>query len=201
MTGYDLKTGRPESIAIHLASSVISARLPSIDRISITCYDVYVIGGGASGVGCAPDGRTVPPINCKEGPLAAFSKQPGIQYRVSESARMVGRGAHPPYAEPISVENGKPVLQEFGNVTGGDRSAFVDVPTAVWSGSSSGESFCFIAGNEKAFDHARLTQLYSDHKSYVGKVTADVATLVKARWITREDGEEVIAEAKRAGIP
>ena len=47
----------------------------------------------------------------------------------------------------------------------------------------------------------KLKKLYPDHKAYEQKVAADVARLVKERWITREDGDELIAEATKASIP
>lgn len=189
----------------------IAARQPDSDTPAERFRNYEIAGAGHAtpdelNYSAAPGdilkaGRTVPPMNCKEGPRSRFPSSLAFNAAWRNLLAWVQKGTPPPHAEPIRVENGKPVLDEFGNVTGGVRSPFVDVPTAVWSGSSSGESFCFIAGHEKPFDHARLTQLYGDHKSYVGKVTANVAVLVKARWITREDGKEVIAEAKRAGIP
>src|SRR6185295_11221247 len=82
------------------------------------------------------------------------------------------KGIPAPHAEPIRVENGKPILDEFGNVTGGVRSPFVDVPASTWSGASTGQSFCFIAGHEKPFDASRIKQLYPDHKTYERKIQA-----------------------------
>jgi len=146
-------------------------------------------------------GRTVPPMSCKEGPRSRFPSSIGFNAAWRNLVEWVRKGTPPPHADPIHVANGKPVMDEFGNVIGGVRSPFVDVPTAVWSGSSTGESFCFIAGHEQPFDRGRLTQLYPDDKSYVSKVAADVTKLVKERWITREDGDELIAEAKGAAIP
>jgi len=75
------------------------------------------------------------------------------------------------------------------------------VPISTWSGASTGESFCFIAGHEKPLDASRLKQLYSDHKTYERRVAENVEKLVKERWITRADGDELIAEAKRARVP
>jgi hypothetical protein len=71
----------------------------------------------------------------------------------------------------------------------------------MWSGASTGESFCFIAGHEQPFDVSRIQQLYPDHKTYERKVEASVERLVKERWITRADGEDLIEEAKRARVP
>ena len=111
------------------------------------------------------------------------------------------KGIPAPHADPIRVENGKPVLDEFGNVTGGVRSPFVDVPTATWFGSSTGTSFCFIAGYEVPFDSARLKHLYPNHKAYERQVAADFAKLTNERWITRSDGVTLMEGAKRANVP
>jgi hypothetical protein len=77
----------------------------------------------------------------------------------------------------------------------------VDVPTSTWIGSSTGASFCFIAGHEIPFDRARLAALYRSHGSYVVAVTLDVIRLVAGRYITAADGLELIAEAARADVP
>jgi Alpha/beta hydrolase domain len=145
--------------------------------------------------------RSVPPMSCTEGPRSRFPSSVGFNAAWHNLIDWVGKGIPAPHAEPIRVENGKPVLDEFGNVTGGVRSPFVDVPTSTWSGSSTGESFCFIAGHEVAMDAARIKQLYPDHKTYETRVTVDVEKLVKERWLTRVDGDELIAEAKRARVP
>src|SRR6185503_20456755 len=113
----------------------------------------------------------------------------------------VRKGTAPPRAEPIAVENGKPVLDEYGNVKGGVRSPFVDAPTSTWTGSSTGASFCFIAGHEIRFDRERLRHLYPDHAAYVRAVRQSVTDLVSRRFIVREDGAELIKQAETAQIP
>lgn len=146
-------------------------------------------------------GRTVPPMSCNEGPRSRFPSSVGFNAAWRNLTEWIEKGISAPHAEAIKIENGKPVLDPFGNLMGGVRSPFLDVPTAVWSGSSTGQSFCFIAGNEKPFDAFQLKKLYPDHKTYQRQVAANVAKLVKERWITREDGDELIAEAKKASIP
>ena len=61
-------------------------------------------------------------------------------------------GIRPPHADPIEVVNGAGVLDEFGNVVGGLRSPYLDVPTSTWFGSTPGAGFCVIAGHEVPFD-------------------------------------------------
>src|SRR4051812_28259323 len=107
----------------------------------------------------------------------------------------------PPHADAIKVVNGAPVLDAFGNVTGGLRSPFVDVPTSTWFGSSTGASFCFIAGHEVPFTHERLTALYPTHGAYVRAVTRDVAQLVGKRYLTVPDGVKLIVDAAKADVP
>jgi hypothetical protein len=140
-------------------------------------------------------------MNCKEGPRSRFPSSIAFNAAWRALDDWVRRGIPAPHADPIRVENGKAVLDEFGNLQGGVRSPFVDVPTSTWFGSSTGESFCFIAGHENPIDPVHLKRIYPDHKTYEKQVISDVTKLVKARLITPQDGEELIAEAKRASIP
>jgi Alpha/beta hydrolase domain len=146
-------------------------------------------------------GRQVPPMNCKEGPRSRFPSSIAFNAAWRALDDWVRKGIAAPHADPIRVENGKAVLDEFGNLQGGVRSPFVDVPTSTWFGSSTGESFCFIAGHENPIDPVHLKRIYLDHKTYEKQVISDVTKLVKPRLITPQDGEELIAEAKRASIP
>src|SRR4051812_41626914 len=107
----------------------------------------------------------------------------------------------PPHADAIKVVNGAPVLDAFGNVTGGLRSPFLDVPTGTWFGSSTGASFCFIAGHEVPFSHEQLRQLYPSHGRYVDAVSGDVGKLVEQRIITAPDGVRLVSEAAHADVP
>lgn len=140
-------------------------------------------------------------MNCAEGPRSRFPSSVGFNAAWRNLVAWVRKGVPAPHAEPVRVENNQPVLDEFGNLRGGVRSPFLDVPTAQWTGASTGESFCFIAGHEKPFDASQLKKLYPDHKTYERQVAANVAKLVNERWITKEDGDEIIADAKKASIP
>ncbi len=146
-------------------------------------------------------GRTVPPMSCNEGPRSRFPNGIAFNAIFQNLDLWVRRGIAPPRSEPIRVENDAPVLDQFGNVTGGIRSPYVDVPTSTWFGNSTGASFCMIAGHEVPFDHARLKQLYPTHSAYERAVSNDVSTLVAQRFITPEDGRDLIEDAKKADIP
>ena len=101
----------------------------------------------------------------------------------------------------IDVVNGAPVLDRFGNVSGGLRSPFVDVPTSTWFGSSTGPGFCFIVGHVVPLDPATPQTLYATHGTYVRDVTRDVLTLVAQRYLTLADGLKLIHEAQASDVP
>jgi len=74
-------------------------------------------------------------------------------------------GALGVHAEPITVSATPPapVLDEFGNVKGGWRAPYLDVPTSTWLASSTnppGSTFSGIAGHEVPFSAERLAALY-----------------------------------------
>jgi hypothetical protein len=146
-------------------------------------------------------GVPVPPMNCNEGPRSRFPSRIFFDALVRNLDLWVRHGIRPPHADPIAVQNGAGVLDEFGNVVGGLRSPYVDVPTSTWFGNSTGASFCIIAGHEVPFDAARLQQLYPTHRAYVRAVARDTARLVAGRYITGYDGLDLIREAADADVP
>jgi hypothetical protein len=146
-------------------------------------------------------GAPVPPMNCNEGPRSRFPSRIFFDAILRNLDWWVRYGISPPHGDPIEVQNGAGVLDEFGNVVGGLRSPYVDVPTSTWFGNSTGASFCIIAGHEVPFDEARLKQLYPTHRAYVRAVIKDTVRLVAGRYITRYDGLDIIREAARADVP
>jgi hypothetical protein len=146
-------------------------------------------------------GRAVPPMECDQGPRSRFPSRIFIDAALRNIDLWSRYGIKAPPGRDILVENGQPVLDEFGNVAGGLRSPYLDVPTSTWSGSSTGASFCSIAGHEEPFTRARLDALYRSHGAYLRAVIRDVAGLVAHRYITPYDGQQLIREAARADVP
>jgi hypothetical protein len=146
-------------------------------------------------------GRPVPPMNCNEGPRSRFPSHIFFDAFLRNLEEWVEAGVAPPPGKVIVVQNGQPVLDSFGNVTGGLRSPFLDVPTSTWFGSSTGASFCFIAGHEVPFTEAQLLQLYPSHGPYVSQVAQDVSELVRDRFITKSDGKGLLTDAAQAAVP
>ena len=146
-------------------------------------------------------GRPVPPAECDRKPRSRFPSSIHFDAALQNLDLWVRHRLPPPHAEPIHVANGAAVLDAFGNVTGGLRSPFVDVPTSTWTGSTPGGSFCFIAGHEIPLGQATLDALYPSHGAYVRAVARDVSRLVARRLLTLHDGLELIRDAVRSDVP
>jgi hypothetical protein len=145
-------------------------------------------------------GREVPAMSCNNVPRSRFPNRIFIDAALQNIDLWSRQGLPAPPGRDILVEGGQPVLDEFGNVLGGLRSPYLDVPTSTWFGSSPGGSFCFIAGHEVPFDQATLDELYPSQGAYVSAVARDVGELVGDRYITRADGQKLIREAAQTDI-
>jgi hypothetical protein len=150
-------------------------------------------------------GVPVPPMSCNEGPRSRFPSRIFFDAILRNLDLWVRYGIRPPHADPIATQTTGTtttgVVDQFGNVVGGLRSPYLDVPTSTWFGNSTGASFCVIAGHEVPFDAARLQQLYPTHGAYVRAVIRDTARLVAGRYITGYDGLDLIREAAQADVP
>src|SRR5690606_22929966 len=134
-------------------------------------------------------GRTPPTLNCDQGPRSRFPSSIGFNAIYRNLKAWVEDATPPPASQNIEVVDGKPVLDAQGNVKGGPRSPFVDVPTSTWNGNSTGLSFCRIAGHEIPLTPPQLAGLYPSQQAYEEAFRNSVDELVKARSITPEDGD------------
>jgi hypothetical protein len=92
-------------------------------------------------------------------------------------------------------------LDEVGNVLGGIRTNYVDVPVAVLSGlGQSGQSFCGIFGTTMLFDEAQLAELYPTEQAYVDAVSASTQSAVEAGFLLPVDAALIVADAEASGI-
>jgi hypothetical protein len=136
-------------------------------------------------------------MSCKEGPRSRFPNSIAFNAILENLELWVRKNVPPPPSQNIDVGNNKPFLDKFGNVQGGVRSPYVDVPTSVWHANATGESFCRIAGYEVPFEAEKLRAIYPTKAAYERAVEANVAELVKQRSVTAADGKELVEEAKR----
>ena len=92
-------------------------------------------------------------------------------------------------------------LDEQGNVLGGIRTNYVDVPVATLSGlGQTGESFCRIFGTTELFEDAKLAELYPTETDYLDAVSASVDAAVGAGYLLPPDAALIVADAEDPGI-
>lgn len=145
----------------------------------------------------------------------------------------VDKGTVPPHADRFYVDfnpDNKPkldhdkgvllALDEFGNVRGGIRNTYVDVPVKSFhvpdepadprisnphfsiqarrsAGADPDAQLCGLANYETAFTRDQLKKLYKSPKDYYNKVAARYDALVKEGWALPVYREMVLAEAAK----
>jgi hypothetical protein len=135
--------------------------------------------------------------------------------------RWVIEGIAPPHAEPLRVQagvgtqksltgetiNASFVKDQYGNVLGGIRSPYVDVPTATYyefATEKPGYPYAWSFGHQDDFTSDKLQSIYgtvAPHQNYLAKVKASVNQLVEARWLESEEGKKIVMQAELTPIP
>ena len=121
--------------------------------------------------------------------------------------RWVATGNAPPRATRIDVVGNEPGNiafhnDEYGNVIGGVRSVYLEVPTATYSANSPGPAVCNNLGRQTPFSWSNLEALYGNAESYFARFQEAVDRLRAQGWLTAWDSREIATEAaRRAGVP
>jgi hypothetical protein len=170
--------------------------------------DVYTLGVGFSDLGGDPVvaevvevSSPIPGIIDCDRPVNSGPQHFVVKAALHALERWVATGAPPARAPRLEVDGEEFVLDEHGNVLGGIRTSYVDVPIATLSGlGQSGGGFCFIFGTTDLFDEAQLDELYPDHETYVAAVEAATDRAVRSRFVLREDAELIVEAAERSDV-
>jgi hypothetical protein len=153
------------------------------------------------------DGIVPSDINCSIKPV--FSRIPTV-YALNASydhfVRWVKHGTPPPTAPPIEGQLQGTTFtiarDSYGNALGGLRLPQIEVPIATNNGvDNGGPAFCVLYGYFTLFDEATLQALYPSHRDYVHAFKHSTYKALKARYIVKEDAEEMIEDAMKADIP
>jgi len=93
-------------------------------------------------------------------------------------------------------------FDQFGNVRGGVRTPYVDVPVATFSGEGQppGSTFCGLFGTTELFDQPTLAGLYPDHETYVNAIDGASDAAVEAGFLLSADAALIKARARSWGI-
>jgi hypothetical protein len=177
-------------------------------------FRIYEVAGMAHN-----DSRINPTYNpdpCKY-PVSRFPQSAGMSIGLDHLIQWVDKGRIPPRAPYIATDG----LDEFGNVKGGVRNTYVDVPTmryiapnegaappisnpsAMVAGRGAGGAgfYCGIAGYQLPLSNEQLRKLYKNKKDYQAKVEKRLNELIKEGWFLPVYKNLVLADASRAEIP
>jgi hypothetical protein len=102
----------------------------------------------------------------------------------------------PPTAPRLAVDKSLG-LDSHGNASGGIRTPWMDVPTAVLSGlGQSGGGFAMLFGSTVPFDRTTLTTLYPGGLTdYLAKFERALSEAIAAGHILSADRDEITALA------
>ena len=116
----------------------------------------------------------------------------------------VDKGTAPPRAPRVEVAGNQFVLDEHGNVKGGVRNTYVDVPTGKFIVPNKGKPglpvevradfYCNITGYEEPMAADRLRSLYKDKKGYQGRVEARLKDLTRQGWFLPVYEKQVLGD-------
>jgi hypothetical protein len=138
-------------------------------------------------------GQTETPVN--SGPQQHYVAEAALEHLV----RWVLEGIAPPTAARLDVDDtGSDFRKDaLGNVHGGIRTPWVDVPAAVLSGlGQAGDTFAFLFGRTAPFDEGTLSDLYPGGKAeYLERFEASLDATIEAGFVRAEDRAEILSIA------
>jgi hypothetical protein len=174
--------------------------------------DTYSLMVGAGDLGDDPsvaevveESAPIPGIIECDKPINSGPQHFVLKAAVAALNRWVRDGEAAPSAPLLEVEGSLPdaefVLDDYGNVLGGIRTPYVDVPIAALSGlGQSGGSFCWLFGTTALFDDPTLASLYPTHAAYVSAVNEATDSAVEAGFILEPDAQLIKAAAAASDI-
>jgi hypothetical protein len=114
----------------------------------------------------------------------------------------IRNGAAPAYADRLDVAGDPPALAKdsIGNVSGGIRTPYVDVPVAVLSGVGQTGALCSLFGTTALLDSTQLSALYPDHATFVSQVNTSVDSAVLKGFLLQPDADLIKAWAQSSSF-
>ena len=162
------------------------------------------------------------PDPCKL-PISRFPLAAYMSVALNHLWQWLDKGTVPPHADRYYVDFNTDgdgsllALDEWGNVKGGIRNPYVDVPTAKFGVPNSGaeppiknphpfiaargeaaqNQLCGLANYQLDFPQAQLRRLYKDSKTYQARVQQRYDELMKAGWALPVYRSVVLADAAK----
>lgn len=196
----------------------VGARQPDSERLRLwevagaAHFDAYGINASQLDDGTLPPEKFAElnaPVSTVVGMPTETPINAGPQFHyVSQAAlaaleRWIQDGTPAPQAPRLQLSSVSPpclAVDAHGNVQGGIRTPWVDVPTAVLSGLGQGGGvFGFLFGTTRAFDAAKLAALYpGGRREYLTRFEAATDASVRAGFLLAADVAEIKALAAAA---
>jgi hypothetical protein len=167
------------------------------------------------------DNVRLQPNPCKT-PSSLFPSQAFMSVALHHLFQWVDKGIVPPRSTRVwkdrDESDGSPMaLDEHGNVRGGVRNTYVDVPTARYGtpnegavpvipnasayvargGQQAANQMCGLAAYQVDFGKAQLKQLYGSKSNYRNRVERRLTELEKAGWSLPVYREMILADAAK----
>jgi hypothetical protein len=165
------------------------------------------------------------PDPCKL-PISRFPMAAYMSVALHHLWQWLDKGTAPPHADRIYMDYNTDgdgslmALDEFGNVKGGIRTTYVDVPTSKIGVPNSGaeppiknphpfiaargeaaqNQLCGLANYQIAFTSSQLSRLYKSRKEYQAKVQQRYDTLMKEGWALPVYRAVVLDDAARVSF-
>jgi hypothetical protein len=150
-------------------------------------------------------------------PVSQFPEQVYMSVALNHLFQWVDKGKLPPKAERIVSMTD---LDENGNVKGGVRNPYVDVPVARFSvrneaanppipnpsawvaahGQGAPAQMCVLAGYQTSYSKDQLQKLYGNKKTYQDRVKKRLAELEKTGWSLPVYRDSILADAAKVSF-
>jgi hypothetical protein len=144
-------------------------------------------------------------------PSTTFPVGAMMSVGLNQLIRWVDTGSAPPRAPRVEVSGNQMILDEHGNVKGGVRNTYVDVPTSKLVVPNKGKPglpaevradfYCNIAGYEEPMSANATRALYGDKTGYQRKVEARLKDLTRQGWFLPVYETQVLSDAADVKIP
>jgi len=175
------------------------AQQPNTDRIrtwevaGTSHADAYLVGPNVSFLGCTQQINTGPQHEVVQAAFTAF-------------ANWVTKGTAPPSPSPFKLSSTRPptlALDANGNVIGGVRTPWVDVPVSTLSGAPppGATALCALFGSTTPFSPSTLTGLYTSTATYVQRYQQSLDEAIRGGYILAADRASLLAQAQQVAIP
>jgi hypothetical protein len=175
------------------------AQQPNTDRIrtwevaGTSHADAYLVGPNLSFLGCTQQVNTGPQHEVVQAAFTAFDD-------------WVTKGTAPPSPSPFRFSSVNPptlALDAHGNVIGGVRTPWVDVPISTLSGAPppGASPVCALFGSTIPFSPTTLTGLYGSKAAYLQRYQQSLDGSIRGGYVLAADRASLLDQAQQVTIP